>query len=115
MRVWDFPPKLLCRNHLLGEHAETHAIWSIITRQKRGFSHHPEVGRWRGKLRALYSRHEQQVKELEKRGYQHQSPLNINLARGKAKQKELIDSLKKQKGILKRKRCDCRIRDLKVE
>ncbi len=33
MRIWDIPPKLLCRNHLLGEHRELHAIWSILTQE----------------------------------------------------------------------------------
>ena len=43
MRIWDIPPEKLCRNHLLGEHNEQHAIWSILTHNKKGFSHHPET------------------------------------------------------------------------
>ncbi len=109
MRVWDLPPAPFCKNHLLGEHAEIHAIWSIITQGKEGYSRHPEVGRWRGKLKALYSRHHQLAMELEKRGYSHQSPLDIELAKGKAAQDKLIDSLQKQKEILKNKKCGCRV------
>jgi len=110
MRIWDIPPEKLCRNHLLGEHAELHALWSIITKKKKGFSHHPELLRWKGKLKALYQRHEELVAELKKRGYSHQSPLNKKLAKGKAKQERYLDSPKKQLAILKRKDCGCRVR-----
>lgn len=35
MRIWDIPPDKLCRNHLLGEHNELHAIWNILTLEKQ--------------------------------------------------------------------------------
>jgi len=107
MRIWEINPKHLCRNHLLGEHAELHAIWSVIINNKKGFKNHPEVNRWRGKLRALYMRHNLLVKEMEKRGYGHHSPLNKKLARGDSKQKIFVDSVEKQKAILKSRECDC--------
>src|SRR5450756_2984977 len=69
MRIWDVPPDRLCRNHLLGEHAELHAIWSILTQGKSGFANHPETLRWKGKLKALYSRHERLADEMALRGY----------------------------------------------
>jgi len=34
MRVGDILP-LLCRQPLLGEHRELHAIWSVITKKKK--------------------------------------------------------------------------------
>ena len=34
MRVWDVSPKELCRAHLLGEHRELHAIWTILTQTR---------------------------------------------------------------------------------
>ena len=101
------PPKVLCRNHLLGEHAEIHAVWSVITRRKKGYRCHPEVNRWRGKLKALYQRHQKTAKELKKRSYQHQSPLQMSLAKGAFRQEVLIDSLADQKKILKDKKCGC--------
>ncbi len=109
MRVWDLLPGCLCKNHLLGEHAEIHAIWSIITKKKEGYSRHPEVERWRGKLKALYLRHDKLKMELEKRGYSHQSPLDVNLARGESRQEELIDSLQIQKELLRKKKCSCQV------
>src|SRR5690348_6846591 len=76
MRVWDISPKRLCRNHLLGEHRELHAIWSVLVNGKKGYARHPETLRWRGKLKALYSRHDALVREMTVRGYTHQSPLS---------------------------------------
>jgi hypothetical protein len=107
MRIWDVKPSYLCRNHLLGEHSELHAIWSIIINNKKGYSNHPEVNRWRGKLKALYSRHDLLVKEMTKRNYRHESPLDNNLAKGKSKQDVLINSLNEQRAILKKKNCYC--------
>jgi len=36
MRIWDIPPKRLCRSHLLGEHRELHAIWSRARERQEG-------------------------------------------------------------------------------
>ncbi|QUC65221.1 pyrimidine dimer DNA glycosylase [Nitrosopumilus sp. K4] len=109
MRVWDISAKKLCKNHLLGEHRELHAIWSIITEQKKGYSLHPETMRWKGKLKALYFRHEELVIELHSRGYRHHSSLDKRKAIGASKQNILIDSIPKQIQILKQKRCSCQI------
>lgn len=109
MRVWDLPPERLCRNHLLGEHNEIHAIFSIITTNKMGYLRHPEVKRWEGKLNALYKRHEIVVNEMLIRGYNHKSPLNITLATGKGIQDQFVNSIKEQLEILKEKKCECRI------
>ncbi len=109
MRIWDISPARLCRNHLLGEHSELHAIWSILTKDKKGYSHHPEVLRWKGKLRALYLRHERLVKEMAKRGYVHNSPLDIRLAGGSGKQKSHVDSYTEQIRNLKAKKCGCSV------
>ena len=109
MRIWDITPGKLCREHLLGEHRELHAIWSIITQNKQGYSKHPETIRWKGKLKALYNRHERLVKEMNLRGYNHFSPLEKKLAVGKSKQNNFIDTPKQQIKILKKKGCKCLI------
>ncbi len=109
MRIWDLPPEKLCRNHLLGEHRELHAVWSILTKGKKGYVHHPETRRWTGKLNALYQRHENLVTEMSQRGYRHQSPLDLHQASGEKIQSEFVDSLEKQKKILKKKKCGCRV------
>jgi hypothetical protein len=93
----------------LAEHKELHAIWTILTQERKGYSNHPETRRWKGKLKALYLMHEKIVKEIQKRGYQHKSPLKLELATGNDTQSEYVDSIKKQKEILRNKKCGCHI------
>lgn len=109
MRIWDISPARLCRNHLLGEHAELHATWSILTKHKKGYSHHPEVVRWQGKLKALYLRHGKLVREMGKRGYDHASALQEKSATGSAVQDVYVDTPRRQLDILRKKRCRCRV------
>ncbi len=109
MRIWDLSPKKLCRNHLLGEHRELHAMWVVITQNKKGYSMHPETIRWKGKLNAMYLRHEDLVKEMISRGYSHKSPLDKCKATGDSVQDVFIDSLLKQILILKEKGCACKV------
>ena len=96
MRIWDIQPEKLCRSHLLAEHMELHAIWHILTQNKKGYSNHPETKRWRGKLKALYLRHEKLVEEMERRRFKHKSPLPVRLATGYAKQTKYVNSYREQ-------------------
>lgn len=107
MRIWDLEPHNLCRNHLLGEHRELHAIWEILTNNKTGYSRHPETMRWKGKLRALYLRHQKLVKEMKKRGYEHKSPLKESKATGLSKQNIFINTYEEQLEMLENKKCEC--------
>ncbi len=109
MRIWDIDPKRLCRNHLLGEHRELHCIWVVLTQGKKGYSRHPETLRWRGRLKALYARHAEQVSEMENRGYCHKSPLDRRLATGRAVQDKYIDAPHKQLKLLAAKKCACAV------
>jgi hypothetical protein len=106
MRVWDLPTTFLCRQHLLGEHREIHAIYNIIKRgNSGGYSNHPEVKRWVGKLDALKKRHDMVVDEMTERGYNHHSPMR--LVGDDDEQKVLIDSMSEQIDWIKSKGCDC--------
>lgn len=107
MRIWDVEPAELCRSHLLGEHRELHAVWSILTRDRKGYRSHPETLRWEGRLAALYRRHEALVEEMERRGFRHASPLDPTLATGAETQDELLDSLEEQRRMLEAKPCAC--------
>ena len=107
MRIWDMPPSHLCRKHLLGEHLELHALWTILTQHRTGYRRHPETLRWQGKLAALYRRHDALVAEMEQRGYRHNSLLDPGLATGEAHQNDYVDSVERQYEILKRKGCEC--------
>ena len=109
MRIWDIEPHLLCRQHLLGEHRELHGLWNILTKHggQGGYSNHPETLRWKGKLAALYDRHEALVEEMTKRGYRHKSPLDPKQASGSRIQDTFIDLPEDQEKILRRKPCEC--------
>jgi len=75
VRVWDLDPSVLCRQHLLGEHREIHAIFSILYNGKKGYRNHPEVRRWEGYLQALRIRHDRIAGEMVERGYRHASEI----------------------------------------
>lgn len=84
-------------------------MWNILTQGKKGYSNHPETKRWQGKLRALYGVHEGIVNEMIARGYNHNSPLDKTLAKGKSIQTSHVDSVEKQIEILRGKGCDCEV------
>ena len=109
MRIWDVPSSLLCRQHLLGEHRELHGLWRILSEDRQGYAQHPETRRWRGKLAALYARHEALAKEMARRGYRHTSPLDQRHATGSAVQNDFVDPLEAQFAILRNKGCGCAV------
>ena len=109
LRIWDLPPDVLCRQHLLGGHRELHAVWSILTNGKAGYSHHPETLRWKGKLAALYLRHEVLVEEMVRREYLHKTPLDERSAIGSEIQTDFVNTTDEQMRILKAKGCGCRV------
>ena len=83
MRMWMINPKVMCRQHLLGEHLELHMFLGTA---KKGIS---MIGYAKGNLlewASIYSRHEQLVSEMKSRGYNHHSPMSqretINLLPG---------------------------------
>jgi hypothetical protein len=81
----------------------------ILNKGKKGYAHHPETLRWRGKLKALYLRHEELVQELNNRGYAHKSILNKRYAVGCSKQNDFVDSPRRQLNILRGKKCSCKV------
>lgn len=115
MRIWDLSPSVLCRQHLLGEHRELHALWTLLTKGRGGYARHPETCRWRGKLAALYSRHEELVTEMNRRGYRHHSPLDPTLATGNPVQDEFVDTPGRQVLLLQGKGCSCAVNNIDAE
>ena len=107
MRIWDLDPAVLRDRHLLGEHRELHAIWAVLTTDRAGYARHPETLRWRGRLAALYHRHDAQVAEMARRGFRHRSPLDARLATGSALQTVLVDSVEAQRERLAARGCGC--------
>lgn len=72
MRQWMVDPKIMCRKHLLGEHVEHHMFVGTIN---KGIS---IAGYLRDNLlepASLHDRHAELVLEMERRGYNHKSPM----------------------------------------
>jgi hypothetical protein len=113
MRIWDLDPSLLCRKHLLGEHRELHGLWNIYTKNKQGYRNHPETKRWDGKLLALWHRHQAQVEEMGRRGYNHASDLSLPPPGHSALQLEYVHTPDEQLQILQAKGCECKVWDIK--
>jgi hypothetical protein len=73
--MWGIDPKKLCRKHLLGEHVEMHMFAGTI---KKGISISGYLSRGLVNPREIQSRHDLLSEEMQKRGYNHQSPLSID-------------------------------------
>jgi hypothetical protein len=103
MRMWMVPPKLMCRQHLLGEHLELHMFATTIKQGKKikGFINNNLC-----EPLSLEKRHEELVQEMIKRKYNHKSPFP------KLKEEDLsylyedidktIDSQKSEKDLMER-------------
>ncbi len=63
-------PRFMCRQHLLGEHAEIHMFVGAID---RGYSVRGYLEKGLLEVHSLYSRHEELVREMRKRNYRHSS------------------------------------------
>ncbi len=72
MRMWMIDPKFLCQKHLCGEHLEHHMFIGIIKRKKRVDGY---IKNNCFQPRALFERHNLLVSEMERRGYNHKSPI----------------------------------------
>ena len=99
MRIWDINPGYLNDKSLLGEHVELHGLVSVIINNKKGYSKHPETRRWIKCLGGLNKRHELIVSEMSLRGFQHNSPLELN-AKTNTWPNKYIDQPLKQFNIL---------------
>lgn len=72
MRMWKVDPKLLCRQHLLGEHLEMHMFMGCI---RNGTSIRGYIDKGLVEVDKILSRHDQLVNEMISRGYCHRSHL----------------------------------------
>jgi hypothetical protein len=73
--MWKVNPTIMCRQHLLGEHLEMHMLVGAITKGKsiKGFVKSGLVD-----TSYIKQRHDELVKEMQNRGYNHKSPLEYN-------------------------------------
>jgi hypothetical protein len=75
VRIWCVPVSELDWQHLLGEHAELHCIVGALLGKYKAYQNHPETLRFRDRIEQLYARHADQLSEMQKRGYRHDSRL----------------------------------------
>lgn len=77
MRMWMVPPKVLCGQHLTGEHYETHMTYGALAKNKPGGVNLVKALCNKGmmELSALQDRHDALAAELLARGGNHKSPL----------------------------------------
>lgn len=73
MRMWMLYPRIMCRQHLLGEHLEIHMFAGTL---RRGISVEGYLEKGLLEGASLRSRHNALVKEMLRRGYNHKSPLD---------------------------------------
>lgn len=65
-------PVIMCRQHLLGEHRELHALYGCL---REGISLDGYLKYGLIEMGSLWGRHLALVREMEARGYRHKSPL----------------------------------------
>jgi len=72
MRMWMVDPKIMCRKHLLGEHVEHHMFIGTLRKRKKvdGYIRNNCL-----QPRALFERHNVLVCEMQRRGYNHKTPI----------------------------------------
>ena len=90
-------PRIMCRQHLLGEHVEIHMFVGAINHGK-SVKGHLEKGQL--EVQSLYARHEELVDEMKRRGYKHCSDVDEKWR--SAKKLGSIDRKKSLEELLKR-------------
>ena len=73
MRMWKVDPKLMCRQHLLGEHLEMHMFMGCIV---NGSSIDGYIRNGLVEVHNIRKRHDELAEEMIGRGYNHKSPMS---------------------------------------
>lgn len=95
-------PKHMCRKHLLGEHVELHMFVGSIN---KGINIQTYIDTNLCEPNSIISRHEELVKEMLSRGYNHKSPLPDFVYNDDTK----VDRIKSYEDLIKRcKDCESR-------
>jgi hypothetical protein len=75
MRQWNVDTRMLCNKHLLGEHVEHHMF---IGSMKKNISVRGYIEKGLLEVHTLKDRHDIIALEMEKRGMNHKTPLNLD-------------------------------------
>ena len=71
MRMWIIDPRLLCRQHLLGEHNEIHKFRPSFVKQH---NMQKRIEQRQIFPHLMKQRHDELVEEMLRRGYNHNTP-----------------------------------------
>lgn len=99
MRMWNVDPKIMCRQHLLGEHYELHKILGSI---RKGRSLEGYIQKNLIEIHNLERRHEEIVNEMLRRGWKHNSPLSFTPTK---KLGQINENISKKELLLRCKKC----------
>ncbi|UCF58765.1 MAG: hypothetical protein JSV15_06875 [Candidatus Bathyarchaeota archaeon] len=84
-------PRIMCRQHLLGEHAEIHMFIGTIS---RGNSVKGYLDKNLLEVHSLCNRHDELVREMKRRNYRHYSAISK-----KWKQTKMIGSIDREENL----------------
>lgn len=84
-------PRIMCRQHLLGEHAEIHMFIGTIN---RGNSVKGYLEKGLLEVHSLYNRHDELAKEMKRRNYRHNSEISK-----KWKQARMLGSIDREENL----------------
>jgi hypothetical protein len=104
MRMWNINPRILCRRHLLGEHLEMHMFKGTF---EKGKSIEGYLERGLVNLGQIKTRHDELVKEMIKRGFNHKSPMQEFKEHNENKNIITVDSIKNKLELANRCK-DCK-------
>ena len=95
MRMWKVDPRVLCRQHLLGEHLEMHMFLGAF---KKGTNLLGYVKKHLVEVHNIPRRHRELAEEIARRGWNHKSPMDeIKLPRvGNVFPEASIEELKRR-------------------
>ena len=109
MRMWMVNPAVMCNRHLLGEHVECHMFAGHLNLRKS------VTGYIKNNLfqpESLKERHDQLVLEMQRRGMNHNSPLDkFDISYLSNEQKSCIVNVKEAQTELFRRCSKCNIRN----
>ena len=89
--MWMVDPRIMCRQHLLGEHAEIHMFIGTIS---RGNSVKGYLEGGLLEVHSLYNRHDELVREMKRRNYRHNSEISK-----KWKQARMLGSIDRKNNL----------------
>ncbi len=70
--MWKVDPKRMCDRHLLGEHNEIHMFIGCLLSGKSIAGY---ISKGLVEVHSLRTRHDELVREMQRRGFRHFSPL----------------------------------------